>query len=81
MQTRFSGCVVDTREAALRSVRHTDSVENAVLPAASRATAPDSVAATAGQLAGPLFAQAPVRAGPCSRRPLFTQAPPRGEVA
>ncbi|WP_312934316.1 ADP-ribosylarginine hydrolase Tri1 [Pseudomonas sp.] len=54
-QIRSSGYVVDTLEAALWAVWHTDNFRDAVLLAANLADDADSVAATAGQLAGALY--------------------------
>lgn len=53
-QIRSSGYVINTLEAAFWSVWHTDSFEDAVLLAANLGDDADSVAATAGQLAGAL---------------------------
>ncbi len=90
-QIRFSGYVIDTLESALWSVWHTDSFEDAVLLAANLGDDADSVAATAGQLAG---AGALYGAGGIPSRwrdrlshiaaladALFTQAPSRDRVA
>ncbi|NEG56883.1 ADP-ribosylarginine hydrolase Tri1 [Pantoea agglomerans] len=54
-QIRSSGYVIDTLEAALWAVWHTDNFKDAVLLAANLADDADSVAATAGQLAGALY--------------------------
>lgn len=54
-QIRSSGYVVDTLEAALWAVWHTDNFKDAILLAANLADDADSVAATAGQLAGALY--------------------------
>ena len=54
-QIRSSGYVIDTLEAALRPVWHTGSFADAVLLAANLGDDADSVAATAGQLAGALY--------------------------
>lgn len=54
-QIRSSGYVIDTLEAALWAVWHTDNFRDAVLLAANLADDADSVAATAGQLAGALY--------------------------
>ncbi|MGC0836956.1 ADP-ribosylarginine hydrolase Tri1 [Pantoea agglomerans] len=50
-----SGYVIDTLEAALWAVWHTDNFKDAILLAANLADDADSVAATAGQLAGALY--------------------------
>lgn len=54
-QIRSSGYVIDTLEAAMWAVWHTDSFRDAILLAANLADDADSVAATAGQLAGALY--------------------------
>jgi len=54
-QIRSSGYVVDTLEAALWAVWHTDNFRDAILLAANLADDADSVAATAGQIAGALY--------------------------
>jgi len=54
-QIRSSGYVVHSLEAALWSVRNTDSFRDAVLLAANLGDDADSVAAVAGQLAGALY--------------------------
>jgi len=54
-QIRSSGYVIDTLEAALWAVWHTDNFKDAILLAANLADDADSVAATAGQLAGALY--------------------------
>ncbi|WDY60281.1 ADP-ribosylarginine hydrolase Tri1 [Pseudomonas sp. PSKL.D1] len=54
-QIRSSGYVVDTLEAALWAVWHTDNFKDAILLAANLADDADSVAATAGQIAGALY--------------------------
>lgn len=54
-QIRSSGYVIDTLEAALWAVWHTDNFKDAILLAANFADDADSVAATAGQLAGALY--------------------------
>ncbi|OAT76892.1 ADP-ribosylglycohydrolase [Mangrovibacter phragmitis] len=54
-EIRSSGYVIDTLEAALWAVWHTDNFRDAVLLAANLADDADSVAATAGQLAGALY--------------------------
>lgn len=54
-QIRSSGYVIDTLEAAMWAVWHTNSFKDAVLLAANLADDADSVAATAGQLAGALY--------------------------
>jgi len=54
-QIRSSGYVIDTLEAALWAVWHTDNFRDAILLAANLADDADSVAATAGQLAGALY--------------------------
>lgn len=56
-QIRSSGYVVDTLEAALWSVWHSKTFEEAVLLAANLGDDADSVAAVAGQLAGALYGQ------------------------
>ncbi len=87
-QIRSSGYVIDTLEAALWSVWHTDSFEDAVLLAANLGDDADSVAATAGQLAGALYGAGGIPARWRDRLAwsghiagladaLFTQAPPR----
>ena len=48
-------CVIDTLEAALWAVWRTDNFKDAILLAANLADDADSVAATAGQLAGALY--------------------------
>jgi ADP-ribosyl-[dinitrogen reductase] hydrolase len=52
---KSSGYVVDTLEAALWSVWHTDNFRDAVLMATNLGGDADSVAAVAGQLAGALY--------------------------
>ncbi|EKT4471329.1 ADP-ribosylarginine hydrolase Tri1 [Pseudomonas putida] len=52
---RSSGYVVDTLEAALWAVWNTNSFRDAILLAANLADDADSVAATAGQIAGALY--------------------------
>lgn len=54
-QIRSSGYVIDTLEAALWAVWNTDNFKDAILLAANLADDADSVAATAGQLAGALY--------------------------
>ncbi|WP_380184615.1 ADP-ribosylarginine hydrolase Tri1 [Kalamiella sp. sgz302252] len=54
-QIRSSGYVIDTLEAALWAVWHTDNFRDAILLAANLADDADSVAATAGQVAGALY--------------------------
>ena len=54
-QIRSSGYVIDTLEAALWAVWHTNNFKDAVLLAANLADDADSVAATAGQIAGALY--------------------------
>lgn len=54
-QIRSSGYVVDTLEAALWAVWNTDNFRDAILLAANLADDADSVAATAGQIAGALY--------------------------
>lgn len=54
-QIRSSGYVIDTLEAALWAVWHTDNFKDAILLAANLADDSDSVAATAGQIAGALY--------------------------
>ncbi|MBA8867727.1 ADP-ribosylarginine hydrolase Tri1 [Pantoea agglomerans] len=54
-QIRSSGYVIDTLEAALWAVWYTDNFKDAILLAANLADDADSVAATAGQLAGALY--------------------------
>ncbi|MGC1146607.1 ADP-ribosylarginine hydrolase Tri1 [Pantoea agglomerans] len=54
-QIRSSGYVIDTLEAALWAVWHTDNFKDAILLAANLADDADSVAATAAQLAGALY--------------------------
>lgn len=54
-EIRSSGYVVDTLEAALWAVWQTDNFRDAVLLAANLADDADSVAATAGQIAGALY--------------------------
>ncbi|MFJ4432488.1 ADP-ribosylarginine hydrolase Tri1 [Pseudomonas sp. NPDC089395] len=54
-QIRSSGYVIDTLEAALWAVWHTDNFRDAILLAANLADDADSVAATAGQIAGALY--------------------------
>lgn len=51
-QIRSSGYVIDTLEAAMWSVWNTDNFRDAILLAANLADDADSVAATAGQIAG-----------------------------
>jgi len=52
---RYSGYVIDTLEAALWAVWNTDNFKDAILLAANLADDADSVAATAGQIAGALY--------------------------
>ncbi|MDY7073105.1 ADP-ribosylarginine hydrolase Tri1 [Pseudomonas hunanensis] len=52
---RSSGYVVDTLEAALWAVWNTNNFRDAILLAANLADDADSVAATAGQIAGALY--------------------------
>ncbi|WP_025391006.1 ADP-ribosylarginine hydrolase Tri1 [Pseudomonas syringae] len=54
-QIRSSGYVIDTLEAALWAVWNTDNFKDAILLAANLADDADSVAATAGQIAGALY--------------------------
>lgn len=54
-QIRSSGYVIDTLEAAMWSVWNTDNFLDAILLAANLADDADSVAATAGQIAGALY--------------------------
>lgn len=54
-QIRSTGYVIDTLEAAMWSVWHTDNFRDAILLAANLADDADSVAATAGQIAGALY--------------------------
>ncbi|RQM36922.1 ADP-ribosylarginine hydrolase Tri1 [Erwinia psidii] len=54
-QIRSSGYVIDMLEAAMWAVWHTDNFRDAVLLAANLADDADSVAATAGQIAGALY--------------------------
>lgn len=54
-QIRSSGYVIDTLEAAAWAVWNTDNFRDAVLLAANLADDADSVAATAGQIAGGLY--------------------------
>lgn len=54
-QIRSSGYVIDTLEAAMWAVWNTDNFHDAILLAANLADDADSVAATAGQLAGALY--------------------------
>ncbi|ADP10122.1 ADP-ribosylglycohydrolase [Erwinia sp. Ejp617] len=54
-QIRSSGYVIDTLEAAMWAVWQTDNFRDAVLLAANLADDADSVAATAGQIAGALY--------------------------
>ncbi len=54
-QIRSSGYVVDTLEAALWAVWNTDNFRDAILLAANLGDDADSVAATAGQIAGALY--------------------------
>ncbi len=54
-QIRSSGYVIDTLEAAMWSVWNTDNFRDAILLAANLADDADSVAATAGQIAGALY--------------------------
>lgn len=54
-QIRSSGYVIDTLEAAMWAVWNTDNFRDAVLLAANLADDADSVAATAGQIAGALY--------------------------
>ncbi|MBP2168734.1 ADP-ribosylglycohydrolase [Erwinia toletana] len=49
---------IDTLEAAMWSVWHTDNFRDAILLAANLADDADSVAATAGQIAGALYGYA-----------------------
>lgn len=55
-QIRSSSYVIDTLEAAMWAVWHTDNIRDAILLAANLADDADRVAATAGQLAGALYA-------------------------
>lgn len=54
-QIRSSGYVIDTLEAALWAVWNTDNFKDAILLAANLGDDADSVAATAGQIAGALY--------------------------
>ncbi|MBA7852708.1 ADP-ribosylglycohydrolase family protein [Enterobacter cloacae] len=54
-QIRSSGYVIDTLEAAMWAVWNTDNFRDAILLATNLADDADSVAATAGQLAGALY--------------------------
>ncbi|EMH4164438.1 ADP-ribosylglycohydrolase family protein [Pluralibacter gergoviae] len=54
-QIRSSGYVIDTLEAAMWAVWNTDNFRDAILLAANLADDADSVAATAGQIAGALY--------------------------
>ena len=54
-QIRSSGYVIDTLEAAMWAVWHTDNFRDAILLAANLGDDADSVAATAGQIAGALY--------------------------
>lgn len=54
-QIRSSGYVIDTLEAALWAVWNTDNFKDAILLAANLGDDADSVAATAGQIAGVLY--------------------------
>lgn len=54
-QIRSSAYIVDTLEAALWAVWHTDNFKEAVLLAANLGDDADSIAAAAGQLAGALY--------------------------
>ncbi|WP_421510526.1 ADP-ribosylarginine hydrolase Tri1 [Enterobacter sp. JS8-1] len=54
-QIRSSGYVIDTLEAAMWSVWNTNNFRDAILLAANLADDADSVAATAGQIAGALY--------------------------
>ncbi|WP_192072624.1 ADP-ribosylarginine hydrolase Tri1 [Pantoea agglomerans] len=54
-QIRSSAYVIDTLEAALWAVWHTDNFKDAVLLAANLGNDADSIAAAAGQLAGALY--------------------------
>ncbi|QPT11887.1 ADP-ribosylglycohydrolase family protein [Serratia rubidaea] len=54
-QIRSSGYVIDTLEAAMWAVWNTDNFRDAILLAANLGDDADSVAATAGQLAGALY--------------------------
>lgn len=54
-QIRSSGYVIDTLEAALWAVWQTDNFRDAILLSANLADDADSVAATAGQIAGALY--------------------------
>ncbi|MDU8501498.1 ADP-ribosylarginine hydrolase Tri1 [Pseudomonas syringae] len=54
-QIRSSGYVIDTLEAALWAVWNTDNFKDAILLASNLADDADSVAATAGQIAGALY--------------------------
>ncbi len=54
-QIRSSGYVIDTLEAAIWSVWNTNNFRDAILLAANLADDADSVAATAGQIAGALY--------------------------
>jgi len=57
-QIRSSGYVIDTLEAAMWAVWHTNNFRDAVLLAANLGDDADSVAATAGQIAGALYGYA-----------------------
>ncbi|MFZ4835073.1 ADP-ribosylarginine hydrolase Tri1 [Rouxiella sp. Mn2063] len=57
-QIRSSGYVIDTLEAAMWAVWHTHNFRDAVLLAANLGDDADSVAATAGQIAGALYGYA-----------------------
>ncbi|QHM70500.1 ADP-ribosylarginine hydrolase Tri1 [Mixta intestinalis] len=54
-QIRSSGYVIDTLEAAMWAVWNTDNFRDAILLAANLGDDADSVAATAGQIAGALY--------------------------
>ncbi|MGK3115390.1 ADP-ribosylarginine hydrolase Tri1 [Candidatus Pantoea formicae] len=54
-EIRSSGYVIDTLEAALWAVWHTDNFRDAILLAANLGDDADSVAATTGQIAGVLY--------------------------
>ncbi|MFU9137172.1 ADP-ribosylarginine hydrolase Tri1 [Erwinia tasmaniensis] len=54
-QIRSSGYVIDSLEAAIWAVWNTDNFRDAILLAANLADDADSVAATAGQIAGALY--------------------------
>ncbi|ATZ10528.1 ADP-ribosylarginine hydrolase Tri1 [Erwinia amylovora] len=62
-QIRSSGYVIDTLEAAMWAIWHTDNFRDAVLLAANLADDADSVAATAGQIAGALYGYDAIPAG------------------